>query len=347
MKKDITINDIALAAGVSKTTVSRVLNGSTGVNEETRNKVLEVIEAKNFTPSALARNLSKQKSDSIGVIIPAVDNVFFGKILRTVIDILDRYNLNIVCCNSDNDRIKEKKALEMLKENRVKGLLYTPAEDYSSPEQKMEIEKLLQDLNAPVVIVDREIEDLEYDRVHFDDEEGIYNATTELIKAGHKKIGIINASLDRYLPRVRQKGYVSAMNDANIPINQDYIFICEGDYSQDKGYALANKLLAMEDRPTAVITCNNTTSLGFLKALQERGEKIAKDIDLIGLDQIEALNIIGMNFNFIERNEKKIGEHAIKLLLDRIENPKKPIRDVILDTYVIMRELKGVSSDSQ
>lgn len=344
MEKAVTINDIALEAGVSKATVSRVLNGAVDVNKATRERVMGVIEKCKYTPSAVARNLSRQQSDMLGVLIPAVDNVFFGKILRTVIDAINQQNLNMLCFHSDNNAEKEIRALDMLKENRIKGLIYTPAEDYESPNYKTEIHRLLKGLNVPIVIVDREIDGLNYDRVHFDDKDGVYKATIALIKAGHKKIGVLNASLDRYLPRIRQEGYEKAMLESGITLEDRYTFLCEGDYTQEKGYLLAKQLLEMEDRPTAVVTCNNTTSLGFLKALQERGERIAKDIDCIGLDQIEALDIIGMNYNYIERNEKKMGEHAIKMLLERIENPKKPIKEVVLDTFVVIKELKGCVS---
>lgn len=342
MKRNVTINDIALEVGVSKTTVSRVLNGDACVNADTRKKVLEMIEQRKYTPSAVARNLSRQKSDTVGVLIPAVDNVFFGKILRAVIDSTYRQNLNLLVFHSDNNAEKEKQAFDTLKENRIKGLIFTPAEDYESPGYTEEIQRLLHELNTPVVVVDRNIVGLPYDHVHFDDEEGVFNATTALIEAGHRKIAIVNASLDRYLPRVRQNGYERALHEAEIEKEDRYVFLCEGDYTQEKGYLLSKQLLEMHDRPTAVITCNNTASLGFLQALHERGEQIAKDIDCIGLDQIEALDIIGMNYNYIRRNEKKIGEQAINLLLDRIAHPNRPLKEMVLSPVLVVKELKGI-----
>ncbi len=342
MKRNVTINDIALEVGVSKATVSRVLNGEACVNETTRKKVLEMIEQRKYTPSAVARNLSKQKSDTIGVLIPAVDNVFFGKILRTVIDATYRQNLNLLVFHSDNNAGKEKQAFETLRENRIKGLIFTPAEDYESPGYTEEVQRFLQELNTPVVMVDRNIAGLCCDSVHFDDEEGVYNATMALIKAGHRKIGIVNAALSRSLPKVRQNGYEKALRETDMEVEERYSFLCNGDYDQEEIYLLSKQLLAMADRPTAVVTCNNSASLGFLQALHERGERIARDIDCIGLDQIEALNIIGMNYNYIVRNEKKIGEQAINLLLDRIAHPNKPIKEIVLSPVLVVNELKGV-----
>ena len=337
MKKEFTINDIAKEAGVSKATVSRVLNNADSVRSETKEKIQEIMRKRHFSPSAMARNLSRQSSDTIGVIVPEVDNPFFGEILRGITGIADSHNLTLICCNSDDNLVKDEKALLMLKEHRVKGLIYTPAVDYETKEQQSRINKLLADLNVPVVTMDRNLESLEYDSVFFDDETAMYAATEALIKAGHTKIGIINATLDRVLARTRQKGYENALQEADIPVESSYIYL--GDYRMTKAYKLARELLAMEDRPTAVLTCNNRTSLGFLKALYERGERPAKDIACIGLDRIEALDVIGNKFNCIERDASQMGKQAIKLLMARIAFPERPLKQVILSPILRIQEL--------
>lgn len=336
MKKEFTINDIAKEAGVSKATVSRVLNNSATVKPVTREKVMGIMEKRHFSPSAAARSLSRQSSDTIGLIVPEVDNPFFGEALRGITETADKYNLNLICCNSDDDAEKDKKALLMLKEHRVQGLLYTPAVDYDTKEQR-QINKLLRDLNAPVVTMDRNLDTLEYDSVFFDDETAMYDATMALIKAGHTKIGIINATMDRVLARTRQKGYDDALRDAELPIEDRYIF--QGDYRMTKAYKLSRKLLAMEDRPTAVITCNNRTSLGFLKALYERGERPERDMACIGLDRIEALDIIGNKFNYIERDAAQMGKKAMKLLIERLAHPDRPLKQVIITPVLRIKEL--------
>ncbi len=338
MPKEFTINDIAKEAGVSKATVSRVLNESASVRPETKERVLEIMKKRHFSPSAAARNLSRQSSNTIGVIVPEVDNPFFGEILRGITEVADKYNLTLICCNSDDSADKDRKALLMLKEQRIKGLLYTPAVDYNTKMQQKEIIKLLNDLNAPIVIMDRHTDSLDkYDGVFFDDEKGMYEATMALIGAGHRKIGLLNATLDRVLARVRYKGYERALNEAGIPIEKRYIF--EGDYRMTKAYQLSCRLLSMEDRPTAVLTCNNRSSLGFLKALYERGERPSRDIVCIGLDRIEALEIIGNKFNYIERDASQMGRRAIKLLGDRISCPERPLRQIIITPVLRIQEL--------
>lgn len=338
MSREFTINDIAKEAGVSKATVSRVLNKSALVKTETEEKILEIMTKRHFSPSAAARNLSRQYSSTIGVIVPEVDNPFFGEVLRGITEIADNYHFTLICCNSDDSSDKDKKALLMLKEHRVVGLLYTPAVDYTTLEQQKEIKKLLNDLNAPAVIIDRQTDSLEeYDGVFFDDEKGTYEAAVAFIRAGHEKIAILNATLDRVLARIRYKGYERALLEAGLPVERQYIF--EGDYRMTKAYAMSQRLLSMPDRPTAVLTCNNRSSLGFLKALYERGERPSKDISCIGLDRIEALDIIGNKFNYIERDANQMGRQAIHLLKDRIMYPERPLKQVILTPVLKIKEL--------
>ncbi|EFD01484.1 transcriptional regulator, LacI family [Hungatella hathewayi DSM 13479] len=333
----LTISDIAKKAGVSKATVSRVLNNNPNVKDETREKVLAIMQAKGYSPSAAARSLSKQTSDTIGVIVPEIDNPFFGRLLRGVIDVMGSYNLSMICCNTDDTISKDLESLDMLNNHRVRGLIYTPATDYSIPQDKLQLKKMLQLIDAPVVQIDRMVSGINADCILFRDEEGVYQATQMLIQAGHKKIGIINATLDQYLARIRQKGFIRAMEEARLPVEERYQFF--GNYRMSKAYELAKEMLAMPDRPTAVITCNNNTTLGLLKALHERNETIPESLSCIGLDSIEVLKYTGNNFNFIERDSYAMGREAMELLIKRIAFPDMPKRTIYLDTSVVIHKL--------
>ena len=334
---NLTIVDIAKEAGVSKATVSRVMNDSGSVSPETRKKILDVIAANKYSPSVVARNLSKGTSSAIGFVVPEIDNPFFGEMLRGVTEITDKNNLTLICYNTDDDPEKDKRALNLLKENRVRGILYTPATDYSGRTERKQLKKILQGMDAPVIFMDRDIDYPGVDGVFFNDYEGVYNATKALIDAGHQKIAIINGALTQVLARQRQKGYLDALRDAGIEPEDRYIFL--GSYHTQKGYELSKKMLRMEDRPTAVLTCNNLISMGFLKALHERGESSPEDIACIGLDRIEVLDIIGNPFNFIERDAKKLGKAAVELLINRMNFPGRPRMEIVLGTSLVIRQL--------
>jgi len=342
MADQLTISDIASKAGVSKTTVSRVLNNSASVKKATRDKVLAVIQRENYSPSSAARSLSKRVSDTIGVIVPQLNNPFFGEILSGITEILDAYNLTMLCMSTDDNIEKDLASLANIKNHQVRGLLYTPAVDYVSSYvdkyDRKRVLSLLHKIRAPIVLMDRQLKGLDLDGIFFDDTKGVYNATKALIDKGHTKIGIINAPLGEWsLARIRQKGFEDAMRDAGLPVEQRYIFA--GDYRMSKSYELSKELLAMKDRPTAVITCNNWTSMGFLKAVHECGESVPEDISCIGLDRIEALDIVGLNFNFIERDAVYMGKKAMELLINRIAFPDRPKQNILIDPPVVIRKL--------
>ena len=263
--KEFTINDIAKEARVSKATVSRVLNDSPSVKRETKERVLKVMADRHFTPSTMARNLSQQSSNTIGIIVPDIDNPFFGEILRGVTEIADECSYTLICCNSDDSLEKDRKALMMLKGHRIRGLLYTPAVDYTTKEQRREIGKLLKDLNAPVVIMDRQADSLdEYDGVFFDDEKGIYEANIGLTPNNNGEIIILNIPA---LTEETRKDYVkqakAIAEDAKIALrnirqeaNNDVkkLEIPEDDikYATDEIQELINKYNKIVDEKLAV-----------------------------------------------------------------------------------------------
>ncbi|MCI8945502.1 MAG: LacI family transcriptional regulator [Lachnospiraceae bacterium] len=335
--KTVTINDIAKEAGVSKATVSRVLNRPSSVEEGTRKKVMAIIAKRRYTPSASARNLSRQTSSTVGVIVPEIDNPFFGEALRGITSVLDKHHLTMICFNTDDLVEKDRKSIQMLKEHRVVGLLYDPAIDYDTSDQKKEINHLIQELEGPVVIMDRNVDSLcEYDGVFFDDRRGVCEATQALIHAGHRRIGIINATLERVLARIRLAGYKDALEANHIPFEEKYCYL--GDYSKACAYELASRMLESDERPTAVVTCNNCTSIGFLKALYDHGFTLS-DVACIGMDRIEALDIVKSDFNYVKRDANLLGKTSAELLIHRIAFPNDEMRTVYLPHEIVIRKL--------
>jgi LacI family transcriptional regulator len=332
----ITIKDIAKEAGVSKSTVSRVLNNTGYVNEETRKKIEDVIEKNNYLPSAMARNLSKKETNTIGVVIPEIDNAFFGEILKGITEIVDQNNFNIIYCNTNNNAAKEEKALRMLEENRVKGVIITPAVDYSEPDAANKLRRLLNNLRVPVVVVDREIENFHWDGVFYENFQSAYCATEVLIKEGHKKIGIITGDMDLKLGKDRFKGFIKAMEDYKIPIYDKYIY--SGNFSIETAYQLSKAMFESNDLPDAIFTCSNRTNLGLIKAATEKKIKFGRDISAIGIDHVDVLDILGYNFSYVTRDTIEMGRVAMNMLVDRFKFPNKQ-RNICIMGYKLV--LKG------
>ncbi len=192
----LTINDIAKKANVSKSTVSRVLNNSGYVNQETREKVEKVIKENAYYPSAQARSLSKRESNTIGVIIPEADNLFFVEVLRGISEVVDENDMTLIFCNTNNNLRKEKRALDTIIMQRVKGLIFTPVNDHSNDETEHKLKQKLRAINIPTVLLDRGVENSGWDGVFFENYKSAYKATEILINEGHKKIGVITGDLN-------------------------------------------------------------------------------------------------------------------------------------------------------
>jgi len=331
----LTINDIAKKAKVSKSTVSRVLNNSGYVNKDTREKIEKVIRENAYYPSAQARSLSKRESNTIGVIIPEADNPFFGEVLRGISEVVDANDMTLILCDTDNNVSKEKKALDMIIMQRVKGLIFTPVNDHSNDETEKKLKAKLRALNIPTVLLDRGIENSEWDGVFFKNYESAYKATEILIKEGHKKLGVITGDLNLKIGRERFRGFLDALKDYNVPIMHKYIY--EGNFSVDKAYQLSKQFIEKNDLPDALLTSNNRTTLGLLKALNEKKIVLGKDIAVIGIDSIEVIDILGIKLSCVARDAVEMGRIAMRLLLERFQKPLKEREDYVVPFEIILK----------
>lgn len=314
----ITISEVARLAKVSKATVSRVLNKNGYVGEDTRKRVEEVIKKFHYTPSASAVNLSKQESNTIGVVVPEIANPFFGQVLHGISEAINPTDFTLLYFNTDNDSLKEERALQTLGKQRICGLLITPARDFDTKSIFRLCEKL-DWLNVPTVIMDRDFLHSKWDGVFFENYQSGYCAGKELILAGNKSLGIITGDLNLKIARERYEGFIQASKDYGCPIEDRFIF--SSDFTIEGGYWATKQLLAAQDRPQAVLTCNNLLTLGFLKGITEQGLHLGQDIALIGIDQIPELDFINFNLSYIQRDAEEMGRQAVRVLLERINNP--------------------------
>ena len=342
---NITISDIAREAGVSKATVSRVLNNPSIVDRVKRERVREVIEKYHYQPSALARDLSVQKTSTIGILVPELDNPFFGSILRGALELFNERNYMVVCFNSDEKADRDIEALQDMRSYHYSGLLYTPSIGYMDPEKKKEINRLLDILDVPTVLMDRNYQDLKrFDAVYFDDFNAMREAASLLASAGHRKIGLLNSRDSEFLARIRRRGYIQGLKESGVPYQKKYDYVIPG-YTKEGAYRKACEILAEDDRPTAIITGNNDITLGFLSALYEYGMHLSRDCVCIGLDRIEALDITGVKLDYILRDGYQLGKKAAKLILSRLKDPSRKTQEVALNYQIVIRNTEAYSTD--
>ena len=322
-RKMLNIREIAKLAGVGKSTVSRVINNTGYVSEDTRKRIEKVMKENGYHPSAVARSLSRQQTNSIGIIIPQVNNLFFNEIITGVENVVDENGYVLSFSNTNNDPDKENNAVLAFIEQRVSGIILQPTFSYEDAIYQEHLCKTLSRLQAPIVLVDRPLKHSVWDGVFFDGYLASYQATAALIESGNKTIGIITGNLDMQLARERFEGYIQAMKEHNIPVQEKYVL--RGDFTMETAYKLVKECLKEGTVPDAFFTTNNFATIGFLKAIIENNMTIGRDIACISFDYIDFADVLGMNLSYVGRHNN-MGELAGKLLIDRISNNELPQR---------------------
>ncbi len=334
MSEKMNIREIADLAGVSVATVSRVINHSASVKPQTREHVQQVMKEHNYVPSATARDLSFQRSQVVAVVIPDLKNPYFYGLIEGITRVAEKNRFQVLIFNTNEDPGKEAEALEAIRERNVAGILITAAGVRDERTGRMLTE--YQESGTPVVLIDRFIEDGDtLDTVMADNESGSYEAVSELIAQGHDRIAIIAGEKSLSPVYERELGYRRALTEHGIRVREMYI--AYGDQMADKSYLCMRRLMSLSKPPTAVFCGNNQMTLGALRYLNEHGIRTGEDIGIIGFDDIDVLNKLGIPLSVVDRSEKDMGKKAMELLLRHMKNQDAPARHVSVPTRLILR----------
>ena len=333
--RSVNIQDIAKEAGVGKATVSRVINGKGYVSRETAAKVRAVMEQHHYQPSALARSLSKRESDAIGLIIPEANNPFFSALLTGVSEMMDKCGYTLILRTSGNDMERDFRALEAMRYQRVKGLIYVPACNYENERDFDEMASRLNDLGGPYVVLDRPINKLDCDCVLSDNFSGAYAATEALIHAGHKAIGAIAGNTQLMIGRERIEGYRKALLQNGLTLRQPYLLI--GTFGQEEAYRQVTELMRQQERPTAFFIANNHSEIGFLNALRDLKLKIPADVAFVGFDELPGQMVFELPYSCLDREVISLGTKAAQLLMRRFDEPNRPAERLVVVPRLSLR----------
>ena len=330
----INIKDVANKAGVSTATVSRVLGDFPGVRDKTRKKVLKAITELNYEINAVARSLRQKKTNSIGIIVGNVLSQFYSVIAKSVEDTANKFGYHTILCNGDENPEKEFEYLKVLKSNRVDGIILTPTGKNSEYVQNLISSR------TKMLLLDRLIEGVDCDAVLVDNTNGAYKAVKYLIDQGYRKIGIVDAYLDRTTGAERLKGYLQAIEEAGIAKDDSLIKI--GNFKKESGKRLTRELLKQSNRPEAIFTTNIDMSMGALIAIKEMGLTIPDDIGIVCFDDSDWASILDPPITVIRQPVYQLGSIAAELLIKKIENNKNSLNQmpsiVTLNTELIIRE---------
>lgn len=333
MDKKPTILDVARKANVSVATVSRVINNQGGVRKKTEDEIIKAINELNYVRSAVARSMVRKETKTIGIIIPDICNPFFPEVIAGIEKKAINKKYFTFLSSSDESREKEKDIIQHFIERGVDGVIITTAD-----EKGMHLQPLIE-ANIPIVAVDREIQHFEVDTVLTGNREGSYEAVKHLISLGHEKIAIIRGPQNTTPGLERFKGYKKALEDHNLTISEKWIG--NGNFMENSGYSIVNNFYTLEDRPTAIFSCNNLMSIGAIKALRKLNWQLNKEVTFVGFDDIEIATFTNPALTMVSRPMRKLGEIAFQLLFERMNNKNQnliPKREYILTPELVIRD---------
>lgn len=326
----VTIVDVAREAGVSYSTVSRVLSGFEFVKDSTKARVLEAAERLGYVANLPARSLAGGRSQIIGLLVPGLDNGYIGEIVRGIDEELAKSNYDLMLYTTHRHRGKESLYVNTIANGLTEGLLLLV------PLVQAAYLEALRERNFPYVLIDQSDESDKSPMVHCTNWQGAYDATRYLLELGHRRIGFISGIMEITSAVERLEGHRAALMDAGLELDER--LIVGGDFWQSAAYEATHKLLSLKNRPTAIFASNDLSAFGVMEAVREAGLSIPQDISIIGFDDIPQASIVHPKLTTMRQPLDQMGRMAARMLMERIENPELTPRRVTLATRLIVRD---------
>lgn len=307
-----TIATVAATAGVSITTATRVLSGRGYASASTRSRVLAAVEDIGYVPSAVARGLRKGRTDTIGLLMADVENPFFSAVARNVEQVMTRAGYSVVLLNSDDDAAKECRLLDLVDTLRIAGLIVSPAGTNRERFERMRRHGIA------IVQIGRLVPHFETDNVRVDNSTGAYDAVSALIRAGHRRIGLMVGSTKASPGRERLEGYVRALGEHGIAVDSSLIH--GRSFQRDHAVEEARILLEVRPRVTAIFASNSILAEACILALKEAGLSVPADISLVAYDDVLWMRMVDCGITTMRLPVEKMAQTAAEMLLRRLDD---------------------------
>lgn len=337
MKAKATLKQIAKELNVSVSTVSKALNDSPEISEQTKIKIKEYAKLKNYKPNVIGLNLKNRKTKTIGVIIPNILNSFFAKVFSGIEKVADEKGYNVITCISNESLEKEIHTLDMLSNGTIDGFILSVSVEAQSKQEYRHFTEIIND-GTPIVMFDRIADGVECDKVVVDDFDSAYNSTQYLIDLGCKNIALLSSVDNLSVGKLRAEGYLKALEVNNFPINKKIILRTESEEE------LKSKVDSVFDNNLidAVFALDENDSVIALKTGLKRRFRIPEDLAIIGFaDGILASRRLTPSLTTVSQHGPEIGEVAAKLLINRLEEPEgveSPYETIVIKTVLKERE---------
>lgn len=333
MAKRPTQADVAKLAGVSRATVSYVLNdrmdGRIPITDQTRDRVLDAAKALGYEPNALARNLKAGSSSMIGVLMPAVHNPHYWDILDGVAEVVNDQDYNLCLSVSNLDLARERWCLQSFQEQRFDGLILMP----TFTDILIDEVKALSRRASPAVFT-MVMEGADW--VVTDTRGGAEAMMTHLLQLGHRRIGFINGAARPHLSQTREDVYREKIHATGLPLDEDLIRHCG--HTMENSYIEAQALLDLPQPPTAIWTINDLLAVSAMRAIHERGLRIPDDIALAGFDDIVFAKQLYPALTTVHMPSVEMGRKAAEMLFKRMDDPRCEPMHAVLDTHLVIRQ---------
>jgi LacI family transcriptional regulator len=322
------MRDVARRAGVSKTTVSHVVNETRFVEEETKQRVLQAIAELGYYPNAAARSLTTKRTGTIGVVISDASNLFFGEVLLGIEDVLQPENYGLIVCNTDEILEREAHYLDLLLSQRVEGIIAAATSQRWAALAEAEVR------HTPIVSVDRTFEGSEVPFAGVNNQHGAYLGAKHLIERGHRQIGIIAGFPRLSTMRERLAGFRQALEEHHLPLPEAWIVSSPLKAGREATY----QILSLPERPTALFINNNQLSVGVLRAVKELGLRCPEDIALVGFDDHPWAVVSDPPLTVVRQPTRELGQSAARMLFDLIQGQPPAKTRVILECELVIRQ---------
>jgi len=328
LKKQIpTLKEIATKLDVSISTVSRALNDHPDISDVTKKRVTDLATNLNYIPNIFAKGFRAHKTNIIGVIVPSITHYFTTTLVRGILEEASLKGYRVIISESNNDINKQTEMLNTMIQFGVDGVLI------SISKMTRDIDTILKVLNTlPLILFDKASNKIPCTQVVIDEEEAAFNAVEHLINIGKKRIAIIKESEFSFNSEKRFEGYIRALKEHNLPIDEKIILSVD-DISLLQGERMANVLMSLKHKPDAIFAITDNSAIGVIKTLKKLNVKIPDEVAVVGFSNSKNSTIIEPMLTTIDQPGQKIGATAVKFLIEEINDPN----DILINKTIVIR----------
>ena len=326
MKKEaITLKKIAQMLDLSTSTVSRALSDHPDISTETKEKVRKLADALHYVPNIFAQGFRNRKTNIIGVVVPNITHYFTTTMVRGILEEAAIKGYRVIISESNNDPLKQTEMLNTMLQFGVDGILV------SLTKMTRDIDDVLKTLNKiPLILFDKVSNKIPCTQITINDEEAAHDAVEHLINIGKNRIAIIKERDFSYTSEKRYAGYLRALKENNIAVDEKLI-ISVDDISTQQGKRMTNILLSIKNPPDAIFAITDSAAVGVIQTLKKFNIKIPEEIAVVGFSNSRRSTVIEPNLTTVDQPGEIIGKNAVKYLIDEIENTAENVSNKLIE----------------